>query len=88
MYRFVFSKGIRSIQFDPPTTNKIPIRISRENEIVRCVKTMLAHYDRSVDSSSGEHAKAEKITGELDRLFYEVFELTEDEIRMVEEASG
>lgn len=78
VYRFVFSKGIRSIQFDPPTTNKIPIKIAREAEAEKLVKAML--------ECGGTGPEAERLFGELDRLFYEIFGLTPDEIRLVEES--
>ena len=87
LYRFVISKSIRSINFDPPTTNKIPIKVSNEDEVCRCVKAILARHDGSVDSS-GMNREVQKLVNELDRLFYGIFELTPEEIKMVEEASG
>lgn len=87
LYRFVISKSIRSINFDPPTTNKIPIKVSNEDEVCRCVKALLACHDGPVNGS-GVNTEAQKLVNELDRLFYGIFDLTPEEIRIVEEVSG
>ena len=88
VYRFVFSKGIRSIQFDPPTTNKIPIIVSREDEVVSVVKAILSCYGSVGGGGAAGRARIQKLTGELDRLFYAIFGLTAGEVRIVEESFG
>lgn len=40
-YRFIFGKAIRTMQFDNPVTNRIPIIINKHDDVVNCVKQLL-----------------------------------------------
>ena len=84
VYRFVFSKGIRSIQFDPPTTNKTPVIVAREDEVIRLAKAMLMCCGGGGGAEA--NAEAKRLASKLDNMFYDIFDLTAREIRMVEES--
>ena len=74
-YWFLFSKGVRTLHFDRQITDRIPIRVARVDEVVELVRKML-------EKPNPETA------GDLDRLFYEIFEMSPDEIQMVEASFG
>ena len=74
-YGFLYTKAVRSLHFDQPITSRIPIRVARVDEVVGLVKKML-------EKPNSETAD------KLDRLFYEIFEMTPDEVRMVEASFG
>ena len=75
LYRFIISKSVRTIHFDPPTTNRIPVNLSCEDEVVACVKKLL--------NTQGGDSEA---TVALDRLFYRIFGFDNKEIEMVEKS--
>lgn len=87
-YRFIFSKSIRTMHFDNAVTNRIPIKVSRESEAVRCVQAILACHNRDGNGDSETHAEVEKLVSKLDNMFYDIFGLTAGEIRMVEASFG
>ena len=80
VYRFIFTKAIRNMRIDNPTTSRIPIRISNQNEVVTTVNQLLAlHSDNNVSHSSS----IKLLEDNLNDLFYRIFDLTATEINMV-----
>ena len=84
-YRFIFAKAIRTMQFDNPTTDRIPIIISREEDIIKKVKKLLKLHTGSTSISKTN--SIEIINNELNYLFYNIFNLNDDEIKMIEEST-
>ena len=148
-YRFIFGKAIRTMQFDNPVTNKIPIVVDKQKEIIEIVQKLMENYssllkleqtfETNVKSSfnlenlisplhnyhnldfqsfykliiklSGKEAdsktrkewieifeeeKQKKLTiinkiaileSDLNQLFYDIFNLTKDEIDLIENST-
>ncbi|HBD95097.1 MAG: hypothetical protein A2015_02370 [Spirochaetes bacterium GWF1_31_7] len=97
-YLFIFGKAIRTMQFDNPTSSKIPIpkidlSISSEkaqhDKLVSLVDHML-DVQKSFHSAGSDSdkkmfkQKIDLIDGQIDSLVYGLYGLTEDEIRVVE----
>ena len=84
-YRFIFAKAIRTMHFDSPTTNKIPIIVDKEELVVELVKKLIKLYTEKQQTEL-QTTVSEIITHEnqLNRIFYEIFGLTRNEIKMVE----
>ena len=40
-YRFIFGKAIRTMQFDNPITDRIPVVIDKQDKVISCVKKLL-----------------------------------------------
>ena len=88
-YRFIFSKSVRTMHLDRTVTGKIPIVISREDEVVAHVMAILACHSGSADGGDdGIRAKVDNLARDLDCLFYDIFGLTAEEIKMVDESFG
>ena len=83
-YRFAFAKAIRSFQFSNEMAKRIPIPKTTKqnqtivNEIVSLVDEILKlkTKDSTLDTSNLE--------SEIDKLVYKLYNLTDDEIKMIE----
>lgn len=99
-YKFIFANAIRTVQFDNPTTSKIPIKDlnlknksekASHDKIVELVDTLL-ELNKNIQGVQLESQKTQiknKIQfceDKIDKLVYELYELTEDEIKIVEGA--
>ena len=80
VYRFVFAKTVRTMDFDNPVTSRIPIVVGNEKSIVRQVKKILQHAKQTARSTTVHE-------DELNRMFYRVFGLSDDEISAIEEST-
>jgi hypothetical protein len=99
VYRFVFAHAIRTMHFDSTTTAKIPfpnIDLSKKQDkekhdkLVRFVNHMvdLKYKERDVNemrSWNVFHRQIETIEAEINRLVYELYGLTPEEIAIIEE---
>ena len=85
MYRFVFAKTIRTMHFDNPVTNRIPIVVVDEESISKQVKKILSSIQKTTDSTKTESLTT--LENELNHMFYHVFGLNESEICMIEEST-
>lgn len=96
VYRFIFAKAIRTMHFDRPVSDKIPIPNldlskksdkTRHDQIVQLVETMLQLY---ADLPGAQKAALEKriatTDGQIDALVYQLYGLSDDEIALVEGA--
>lgn len=96
-YRFLYAKAIRTMHFDAPISNRIPIRFIdfasatdrvKHNRIVE-LNQALIEAQRRLDTSISERdssfylRKNRNLEAELDQLIYELFELTPNEIALV-----
>ncbi|MBM2815444.1 MAG: hypothetical protein HW421_2206 [Ignavibacteria bacterium] len=97
VYRFIYAKAIRTMHFDSPITSRVPYpklsllnksEKSKHDRMVELVERMLKlHKDRaSASEFDRKHieqyiARTDK---EIDSLVYELYGLTEEEIRIVE----
>ena len=83
VYRFIFAKAIRTMQFDNPTTSKIPIPKFINNNVQQIifekVNTIIKAKKDNLDANTS------KLEQEIDKLVYKLYELTEEEIKIVEE---
>ncbi len=97
-YRFIFGKAIRTMQFDNPVTSRIPfpaidLRKKREKQIH---DTLVSLVDQMLSAQKQFHsAKIERdkklykqkidiLDRKIDKLVYELYGLTEEEIKIVE----
>ena len=99
VYRFIFAKAIRTMHFDGPVTNRIPIRTinftdladaARHDRMVSLVTQMLDLHQQ-LAAEGVPHAKAvlqrriEATDRQIDALVYELYGLTNAEIVVVEQ---
>jgi len=92
-YRFIFGKAIRTMQFDNPTTSKIPIVevdlkkqkpfIDLSNKFIKLNKDLQSVPENS-EKSDKIKKEIEETDEEIDKKVYELYRLTEEEIRAVE----
>jgi len=83
-YKFIFANAIRTMQFDNPTSSKIPIpeppTPNTEAEMVRL------DLQKATLPEQKEHLKARiaYTDKKIDQLVYQLYGLTEEEIKIVE----
>ncbi|MBL1208998.1 Eco57I restriction-modification methylase domain-containing protein [Geminocystis sp. GBBB08] len=82
VYLFIFAKAIRTMQFDNPTTSKIPIpkdiTMKKQKIFIKLVREILT--EKKVNSL----ADTSKLEREIDVLVYKLYGLTEEEIKIIE----
>jgi hypothetical protein len=82
VYLFVFAKAIRTMDFDNQTTEKIPIPKNINQEIqqpfVDLVTQILTQKKANINTDTRE------LEREIDLLVYNLYGLTEDEIKTIE----
>ncbi len=98
-YRFVFAKAIRTMQFDNPTTSRIPYPkldftnpsdVKKHDLMVQMVEDMLAlhkqlHKEKSKSRKKIIQDDIDHLDKKIDALVYELYGLTDEEIGVVEE---
>lgn len=99
VYRFIYAKAIRTMHFDSPVSNKIPLRVidfnnpadkAAHDKIVSLVEQMLEakkqlQTARSDKDKEYYQNRCSAIDRQIDALIYELYGLTADEIKIVEE---
>ncbi len=92
-YKFIFANAIRTMQFYNPTTSRIPIPQSpapeTQNRLVSLVETMLQLNKDLQNATLPEQkeqlqARISYTDKKIDTLVYQLYCLTEEEIRLVE----
>jgi hypothetical protein len=82
VYLFIFAKAIRTMQFDNPTTAKIPIpqniTLKKQEIFIKLVKKIFAQ------KKINPLADTFKLEREIDIFVYELYDLTEEEIKIIE----
>ena len=100
VYRFIFAKAIRTMHFDSPVSNRIPIRTinfsnptdkAQHDKMVSLVKSMLDLHKRLANAQTPqEKERLERqiaVTDKaIDTLVYELYGLTDEEIKIVEDS--
>jgi adenine-specific DNA-methyltransferase len=101
VYRFIFARAIRTMHFDSPITSRIPfpnIDLNRRADESRCeqivalveqmlaAKPQLARAQCDKDKNFYEN-KCAALDRQIDALVYELYGLTEEEIKIVESAA-
>lgn len=99
VYRFIFAKSIRTMHFDTPVSDKIPIPkldlsknsdATKHDQIAQLVETMLQlRADLPAATGAQKSALEKRIATtdrQIDALVYRLYGLSEEEIALVEEA--
>ena len=98
VYRFIFAKAVRTMHFDNPVTSRIPFPpISFVNKyhknlrdrLISLVRDMLALHKKLAEIKDERTRKViqkqiEITDKKIDRIVYELYGLSEEEIRIVE----
>ncbi|WP_241537590.1 DUF7149 domain-containing protein [Cyanobacterium aponinum] len=82
VYLFVFAKAIRTMQFDNPTTSKIPIpkKIGEKQQ-----KPFMEIVEKILEKKKeNPEADTEKLERKIDEMVYKLYGLTAEEIAIVE----
>ncbi len=101
-YRFIFANAIRTMQFDNPTTEKIPfpnLDLKKKTDkklhdlLVKLVETMLELYRRKQDSNLQTEIdtlqrRIDYTDNEIDRIVFQLYELSEEEVKIIEGKNG
>jgi type I restriction-modification system DNA methylase subunit len=96
VYRFIFARAIRTMHFDSPVTDRIPfpkeISPAKTKQIAALVGQLLSLGTRAASNtlipaqSDQLQRQIGAIDREIDKLVYELYGLTDDEIKIVEGA--
>ncbi len=93
VYKFIFGKAIRTMQFDNPTTSRLPIpevseseqeKIAKQSKLMLELQRELQEITENTDKYSRLKAEIEKLDKEIDHAIYKLYDLTEKEIRTIE----
>ena len=98
VYRFIFAKAIRTMHFDSPVTNKIPLpKLEKDNkkqqDLIVNVEDHVSTLIQSMKKTTFNLAPLQReqlqrqidaTDREIDRLVYQLYDLTEEEIKIVE----
>jgi len=101
-YRFIFAKAIRTMHFDGPVSDRIPIRPldlsdphekAQHDEIVAQVRRALALHRRLSKAVSdrgqpGLQQQIDAVEERINQLVYQLYGLTDEEIAVVENQSA
>lgn len=87
-YRFIFSGASMTMHFDSPITNRIPLIVAnsdKEKEAIDIVKKLLKAHTQMQNSqgSANIESNINGLKNRLDTLFYEIFDLSNAETKMV-----
>ena len=80
-YRFIYCSAVRTMHFDDHYIGKIPLPVDYEDQqqpIISLVDKILAA------KQSDPHADVTALEREIDQIVYQLYELTEEEIKIVE----
>lgn len=98
-YIFVFGKAIRTMHFDNPTTSRIPmpsVDLTKKSDkevhdkLVKLVDNIIAINKKLVGENNPNtkeilERQVRALDGEIDRLVYGLYQLTEEEINIIED---
>lgn len=80
-YLFIFGKAIRTMQFDNPVSSRIPIPnniLSKENEIYDLCTKIIAK------KTTYSNIDVENLERQIDNILYKLYDLTDEEISIIE----
>ncbi len=78
-FRFIYGKAIRTMRFDNPITSRIPIKslnLTEQQPFITLVDQILEGKKEGKDTTSLEK--------DIDKMVYDLYELTQEEIEIVE----
>lgn len=78
VYLFIYAKAIRTMHFDSVSTDRIPIKVAYEKEILLLVDKILS--TKSINSSTDTTDDEQ----EIDYWVYKIYGLTYDEVKIVD----
>ena len=79
VYRFIFAKAVRTMHFDNPVTNRIPLPGFRDkSDLVEEIKA------EAIAIYANRHANERSSQERIDRYIYELYGLSPDQIALVE----
>lgn len=84
-YLFILAKAIRTIHFDNSFTSRIPIpaiSLSQQKPFITIVDKILSAKEKNPEADTSPLEK------QLDEMVYKLYELTEEEIKIVEGENG
>ena len=98
-YRFIYSKAIMTMQFDNPTTSRIPmpsVDLTKKSDkevhdkLVKLVDNIIAINKKLVGENNPNtkeilERQVRALDGEIDRLVYGLYQLTEEERNIIED---
>jgi hypothetical protein len=93
LYKFIFANAIRTMQFDNPTTSRIPMIDPTDTihkQIVSLVDMMI-EIQVNLNSSKTEtdkkiyQQKADIVDSQINEIVYELYGLTKEEIKIIDE---
>lgn len=98
-YRFIYSKAIMTMQFDNPTTSRIPmpsVDLTKKSDkevhdkLVKLVDNIIAINKKLVGENNPNtkeilERQVRALDGEIDRLVYGLYQLTGEEINIIED---
>ena len=84
VYRFIFAKAIRTMHFDSPITKRIPIpKITKSNQ--KIIDRIIALVDEILESKAKDSTtNTSNLESEIDKLVYELYNLSNEEINIIE----
>lgn len=97
-YRFIYSKAIMTMQFDNPTTSRIPmpsVDLTKKSDkevhdkLVKLVDNIIAINKKLVGENNPNtkeilERQVRALDGEIDKLVYGLYGLTDEEVGIVE----
>ena len=97
-YRFIYSKAIMTMQFDNPTTSRIPmpsVDLTKKSDkevhdkLVKLVDNIIAINKKLVGENNPNtkeilERQVRALDGEIDRLVYGLYGLSDNEIQIIE----
>ncbi|MEM5831657.1 MAG: TaqI-like C-terminal specificity domain-containing protein, partial [Candidatus Aenigmatarchaeota archaeon] len=90
-YWFVYNRAIRTMHFDEIYMGKLPIKIPNQQNLhlinsIESLVSQILSLTQSDDylSNPQKQAKVKELEKEIDRLVYKLYDLTEDEIKIIE----
>ena len=75
-YRFIYGKAIRTMQFDNPVTDRIPIVIDKQENVTSCVKQLLFLHKKLLDVQQ-KFTTTVKTTLNLEKLDNKILNIQE-----------
>jgi hypothetical protein len=86
IYRFIFAKAIRTMHFDNTTTSRIPIPKVIDVDIQEILSGLVNNI--LAVKKSDPNADTTALETEIDQMVYQLYNLTAEEIEIIESSSG
>lgn len=97
VYRFIFAKAIRTMHFDAPVSDKLPIKVinfnnftekSNHDKIVDLVKKVIEAKKSLASAQTDENKNfferyCDSLNKQIDNLVYDLYELSDDEKKVI-----